>query len=60
VPWLITTPGWPALVAHLAAVTAHFWAGAAVATGAALGAVAGAAAVVGRTRARRRAARPTA
>jgi hypothetical protein len=37
VPWLITTPGWPALAQRLAVVTAHMGAGVAVAAGAALG-----------------------
>ncbi|HEX4125960.1 MAG TPA: hypothetical protein VHX67_00125 [Acidimicrobiales bacterium] len=58
-PWLITTPGWPALAAHLAGVTAHVMAGPAPATGAAAGAVACAAVVVRRARTRQRAAGPT-
>jgi hypothetical protein len=58
-PWLITTPGWPALVAHLASVTAHIMAGPASATGAAAGAVACAGALVRRARTRQRAAGPT-
>jgi hypothetical protein len=60
VPWLITTPGWPALAAHLAAVTARATAGPAVATAAVAGAVACAGAVVRRARVRQRAGGPPA
>jgi hypothetical protein len=58
-PWLITTPGWPALAAHLAGVSAHVMPGPAFAAGGAVGAVACVGAVVRRARTRQRAAGPT-
>jgi hypothetical protein len=58
-PWLITTPGWPELAAHLAGVSAHIMGRPALATGGAVGALVCVGAVVRRARTRPRAAGPT-